>query len=572
MKIQMNIKNIKINNFRNLDGVKVAFHKRTNFIVGENNLGKTNLLELLHIIFNRRSFLESDFNDNQIAIEIEVEIQLQDEEIGIFDDYFNVDEYPDSITIVFKQETVDDDIIYYEKNTGDKIFRNQIRNAHFISYGSIRRPDQELSFSSPRKNFLSLIVEKINEDKDETTYLNTEAMALLVKSINEYVTKIETFNLFGIKAKVDHDVTGLLGRIIQLQTENEFDIHELGEGTQFLNSIPLILLNQIYNIKDRGYIDSVIEVEGRKILNVIISIDEPELHLHPHSQRFFIDYLNEILTGNNERFNSLLKQIFNIDGIRGQLLVVTHSPFVLLNEHKYISRIYKYEGKILVKSGINIEIPENKTGHFYRFFDKLKEAFFARKVLVLEGETELGAINTFFNKEGTKISVQGISVVDVRGVGSVPHVMELFGKFGIPTYGYIDRDDNNLEEKINLKKQNIFLTELREFEDEVIEHLDLDSYIKYLEKRQLNIVSHTAVIVERFYEDINKTCAQEYKEALESLDNDMKEKIYTSLKERIRNHLIRNKGIVTGSILAEVLPKMPSSLKKVVKLMVNDNG
>lgn len=572
MKIQMNIKNIKINNFRNLDGVKVAFHKRTNFIVGENNLGKTNLLELLHIIFNRRSFLESDFNDNQIAIEIEVEIQLQDEEIGIFDDYFNVDEYPDSITIVFKQETVDDDIIYYEKNTGDKIFRNQIRNAHFISYGSIRRPDQELSFSSPRKNFLSLIVEKINEDKDETTYLNTEAMALLVKSINEYVTKIETFNLFGIKAKVDHDVTGLLGRIIQLQTENEFDIHELGEGTQFLNSIPLILLNQIYNIKDRGYIDSVIEVEGRKILNLIISIDEPELHLHPHSQRFFIDYLNEILTGNNERFNSLLKQIFNIDGIRGQLLVVTHSPFVLLNEHKYISRIYKYEGKILVKSGINIEIPENKTGHFYRFFDKLKEAFFARKVLVLEGETELGAINTFFNKEGTKISVQGISVVDVRGVGSVPHVMELFGKFGIPTYGYIDRDDNNLEEKINLKKQNIFLTELREFEDEVIEHLDLDSYIKYLEKRQLNIVSHTAVIVERFYEDINKTCAQEYKEALESLDNDMKEKIYTSLKERIRNHLIRNKGIVTGSILAEVLPKMPSSMKRVVKLMVNDNG
>ena len=37
----MKIKRVKINNYRNLDGIELCFDKESNYIVGENNLGKS---------------------------------------------------------------------------------------------------------------------------------------------------------------------------------------------------------------------------------------------------------------------------------------------------------------------------------------------------------------------------------------------------------------------------------------------------------------------------------------------------------------------------------------------------
>jgi recombinational DNA repair ATPase RecF len=52
----MQIKKLVINNYRNLDGQKVSFADNCNFIVGENNPGKSNLLSIFQIIFTNRAF------------------------------------------------------------------------------------------------------------------------------------------------------------------------------------------------------------------------------------------------------------------------------------------------------------------------------------------------------------------------------------------------------------------------------------------------------------------------------------------------------------------------------------
>ena len=57
----MYIEKIEINNFRNLDGIKMNFDSKMNFIVGENNLGKSNLLDCLNTVFNYSRFKEDDF-------------------------------------------------------------------------------------------------------------------------------------------------------------------------------------------------------------------------------------------------------------------------------------------------------------------------------------------------------------------------------------------------------------------------------------------------------------------------------------------------------------------------------
>src|SRR5699024_7292825 len=152
-------------NYRNLHKVKINFHDHINFIVGENNVGKTNILDLLHIIFNRRGFAESDFYQLDSKIKVELKITLDEGEIGLFDDYFSINEQKgmNQIEIDVIQESVDDNIEFFIKPTNDELFRSKIRNAHFISYGSIRKPDQELSFST-KNNFLNLLIKRYIEE------------------------------------------------------------------------------------------------------------------------------------------------------------------------------------------------------------------------------------------------------------------------------------------------------------------------------------------------------------------------------------------------------------------------
>lgn len=46
----MRIKDISVENYRNLNSATITFDESCNFIVGENNLGKSNILNLLNII------------------------------------------------------------------------------------------------------------------------------------------------------------------------------------------------------------------------------------------------------------------------------------------------------------------------------------------------------------------------------------------------------------------------------------------------------------------------------------------------------------------------------------------
>lgn len=59
----MRIVELKIENYRNLDGVSIKFDEDVNYIVGENNLGKSNVLDLLNTIFNQAMISEEDFAD-----------------------------------------------------------------------------------------------------------------------------------------------------------------------------------------------------------------------------------------------------------------------------------------------------------------------------------------------------------------------------------------------------------------------------------------------------------------------------------------------------------------------------
>jgi len=164
----MKIKCVEIENYRNLGGMRILLNDDINFIVGENNIGKSNFQKCLSNVFSCKSFAKEDFYDETKPIKITIRLLLSDEEIGLFDDLTDPDN-ENSIDIVSMQETPDDYIQYSHLQTGEIIKNSLVKRMNVISYDSLRNPKNEIDFSKTKGAgaFLNYIITKYVEYNPE---------------------------------------------------------------------------------------------------------------------------------------------------------------------------------------------------------------------------------------------------------------------------------------------------------------------------------------------------------------------------------------------------------------------
>ena len=181
-------------NYRNLSGIELELKSEVNFIVGENNLGKTNFLDLINTVFNKQGFELRDFFDPSKAIEVEVTIQLSQNEQGLFEDFF--DPVDDALLhIIVVQDSIDEGIVFTHRDTKAIIPTAIIRRLTYVSYDSMRNPANELSFSKNRGSgkFLSHIVTEflIKNGVREVNFVQHDKLETLLKNVNEQIGKIK---------------------------------------------------------------------------------------------------------------------------------------------------------------------------------------------------------------------------------------------------------------------------------------------------------------------------------------------------------------------------------------------
>lgn len=58
-------------------------------------------------------------------------------------------------------------------------------------------------------------------------------------------------------------------------------------------------------------------------------------------QRSVLHYYQQLLHNEDPQFCRILKDLFNIDGLRGQLFIVTHSTDSLIDDYRNIIRLYR---------------------------------------------------------------------------------------------------------------------------------------------------------------------------------------------------------------------------------------
>lgn len=576
----MQITSIEFNNYRNLNNLTIQFPTDISFIIGENGIGKSNILNALSKIFIYGKFADYDFTDSTKELIVNISLALSDEEIGSFDEYTDPSN-PNKINLVIKQEIDDTGFSVYHLETGEEISPRLLKNVYYIYYDSLRNPRTELSFEKDKGSgsFLNFIIKYFLEKHDEAdeAYVNKEKLSEILTFINSSIGDLRTVKRNNVSVHTDSNNISFLNRVFQLYDYKDIELKNSGYGIQFSLLVIFSLFERLIDITTKA------KKLGQPLekITCILAFDEPEIHLHPFAQRALIKDLVAIAQGKDVGFNKVIKELFGINSFSAQLLIVSHSDRIISGGYENIVRLYSAGEDIKAVSGQSIKVThaaqlKKDEKHLQRLFPYFCEALFARKALFVEGESELGAINTFAKIMDIDLDSYGISVINTSGGDTINPMIKLFSLFQIECLGIKDRDVYDRRRNAGSRTDDddqliadgrLILTKEPNFEFEIVEAFsDLDCLYSILQTLDASlVVPQQRDKVNNFIQNFNYPLVPVSK----SLDwsdcnDDVKKKLFLLVA------FGGIKSITTGSMLAEIFTPetIPDTYKEILEQLI----
>lgn len=560
--IIVKLKRVGVSNYRNLDGTEISLHPTINFIVGENNVGKSNFLSMLNTLFSRNSFRGSDFLDKTRPLEIRMTYWLEEQEKGMFDDLFDPTNC-DLLNITAIQDSEEESIRFIHTETHTPVSATSIRRANFIYYDSIRRPDTELNFyrNQGAGKFLSRLISSYLERNEliGSDFISGQ-MSQMIGDLNAKLQLLRPVNEFALTVALESNIGDLLGKVLQIADPNNIGIRDTGYGVQYVTLIPLVIIDRILQISTSKNFLPLTDASDGRVVPVILGLDEPEIHLHPFMQRTLMKYLLQIVKNLDQSFSTLLNDLIDVSGVTGQIIAVTHSPNIVLNDYRNIIHFAKTaNGKVRATCGNDIVLEQKHTKQLLRNMQYIKEAFFSNCVILVEGDSEYGALPLMANSMLGDIDRFGISIIQANGGDSIPPMSQLLDAFGIPNVGILD-----LDKKSSYQDQpNLYFTDCADFEEEVFESMNFVQYVRFLEEYYPETQNFFIAESKRLGLSIDPR-TRPLSEQLESMPSESLEALKANTKQIILDFLERNKGVILGQQLAEYVP-IPAVYKRVVE-------
>lgn len=152
--------------------------------------------------------------------------------------------------------------------------------------------------------------------------------------------------------------------------------------------------------------------------------DEPELHLHPQFQSFFLSEIRKMAGDPNQ------------DPSKKLFFIITHSPYFLdvqsLDDLKHILVCHQKKMPTYIKDGdLDAQDEYTLTRFLPRFNTHHKQFFFSPNPVFVEGYTDQQIITLLFEKTGMNIAASGSSVIDVGGKDELAVFYRLCKKLSI---------------------------------------------------------------------------------------------------------------------------------------------
>jgi putative ATP-dependent endonuclease of OLD family len=539
------IRYIHIKNYRNFLDVEMTFHDKANYLVGENAIGKSGFLHLLKVISEGTGFTEDDYAKTEDPIVVIIELVLLQSDKEHFADFTLSHTMKRRVRIEKRVEEIYPRL--YDDETNERISLNLIRRIRYIAY----------SLSSPlMRTIPSQVYRKLEKRLLE---LSRDDGHSFTPELQQFIRHEAQYSMHDTSYYVD---IFLLSRML-----NSFE-RPRADNMKFISVAALEIITQIYmmNMSKATPLHHtlIVDEKGRKWLPLIISIDEPEIHLHPHMQRSILRYYKALLNNEDPQFLALLRQLFQIDGLRGQLFVVTHSTDSLVDDYRNIIRFYRnQEGTVCTACGSLIQFSQEIEKHLIMHFPEVKEALYSRSVIIVEGETEYGCFGLFGSTLDIPFDYYGICLINARGESSIAKIRQLLTYFHIPTVVLYDADVKGSK---TISKHTFFT-------DGICFEMDLaKTMIDHGKRRELDRIADTV------NGEHARATTDMLKKACRKLDlnyHDYPARLLWNVNPRNRMQLYvyyfawlySNKGVILGRLIGQSLDKriIPPAFVRVIE-------
>jgi putative ATP-dependent endonuclease of OLD family len=441
----MRISRIEITNHSRIRDVHVDVRVHA-VIVGANDVGKTSILRMLHLLLGAPTgqlYQQLSLTDlRELASDLVVEAQFidfSDAERALFPREISIAEDDKSeslrVQLVVGADPDDDEAVTVRRWFPESGHERSPTREQLLSFGwrylpatrgasasSLDGPNSALQALlkaidlGVEKKHLTGLLDEFNTQLGSSARI-TELRGDVAAHLSKAMPRSIALDDLAVRTAADPE-DGVLGNVSMFfeRDGEHVPISEQSDGLRQLMSMTLFDL-----------------AEGTAN---VVAIDEPELHLHPASQR-------------------TVAELFGSSA--NQKILVTHSPYIVQRFEPSQIIAVSPDGKCHQIPADKLSVVEKERANWWS--PRLLEVLTARYAVIVEGPSDRIVVEAVARLMGIGLDRLGAVVFDLDGAMKFPHVYKLIGKAGfcVPILGLVDEAEKmGWHGQIGGKPGNVF--------------------------------------------------------------------------------------------------------------------